>query len=88
MRFYHHLQKLLINYFFSQQVQSRCIQYPSQAQMKIRRVMVRMSDTAEYVGRMQKELFEVLDEARSRQELKRIEPRAREVAGRYRGRTG
>jgi len=56
--------------------------------MKIRRVMVRMSDTAEYVGRMQKELFEVLDEARSRQELKRIEPRAREVAGRYRGRTG
>ena len=46
-------------------------------------MMARKGDTPEYVRRMQKELFEVLDEARSREELKRIEPRAREGAGRY-----
>jgi len=52
--------------------------------MKIRGVMARKGDTPEYVRRMQKELFEVLAEAKSREELKRIEPRAREVARRYR----
>ena len=53
--------------------------------IKIRGVMARKGDTPEYVRRMQKELFEVLGEARSRVELRRIEPRAREVAERYRG---
>jgi DNA polymerase, archaea type len=52
--------------------------------MKIRGVMARKGDTPDYVRRMQKELFEVLAEARSREELKRIEPRAKEVARRYR----
>jgi len=52
--------------------------------MKIRGVMARKGDTPEYVRKMQKELFEVLGEARSRVELRRIEPRAREVAERYR----
>ena len=52
--------------------------------MKIRGVMARKRDAPEYVHRMQKELFTVLGEARSREELQRIEPRAREVAGRYR----
>jgi len=52
--------------------------------MKIRGVMARKGDTPEYVRRMQKELFEVLAEAKSWQDLQRIEPRAREVAGRYR----
>jgi hypothetical protein len=39
--------------------------------------------TSEYVRHMQKERFEALGEARSRKELCRIEPSAREVAGRY-----
>ena len=56
--------------------------------MKIRGVMARKGDTPEYVRRMQKELFEVLAEAKSREDLKRIELRAREVAGRYRDRLG
>jgi len=51
--------------------------------MKIRDVMARKGDTPEYVRRMQKELFEVLGEARSREELRRIEPKARGVARRY-----
>jgi len=52
--------------------------------MKIRGVMARKGDTPEYVRRMQKELFEVLAEAKNRQDLQRIESRAREVARRYR----
>jgi DNA polymerase I len=51
--------------------------------MKIRGVMARKGDTPEYVLRMQKELFEVLGEARSREELQRIKPKARGVARRY-----
>jgi len=51
--------------------------------MKIRGVMARKGDTPEYVRRMQKELFEVLGEARCREELRRIEPKARGVARRY-----
>jgi DNA polymerase, archaea type len=51
--------------------------------MKIRGVMARKGDTPEYVLRMQKELFEVLAEARGREELRRIEPKARGVASRY-----
>ena len=51
--------------------------------MKIRGVMARKGDTSEYVLRMQKELFVVLAEARCREELRRIEPKAREVRRRY-----
>ncbi len=51
--------------------------------MKIRGVMARKGDTPEYVLRMQKELFEVLAGARSREELRWIEPKAREVRRRY-----
>jgi len=46
--------------------------------MKIRGVMVRKGDTPEYVNKMQQEVFEVLAEARSLEELRRIEPKARE----------
>jgi DNA polymerase I len=51
--------------------------------MKIRGVMARKGDTPEYVRRMQQELFEVLAEARGLAELRRIEPKAREVRRRY-----
>ena len=51
--------------------------------MKIRGVMARKGDTPEYVLRMQKDLFEVLGEARSREELRGIEPKARGVARSY-----
>jgi len=52
--------------------------------MKIRGVMARKGDTPEYVRRMQQELFEVLGQARSREELQVVEPLAREIARRYR----
>jgi len=45
--------------------------------MKIRGVTARKGDTPEYVRRMQQEVFEVLAEARSREELQRIESKAR-----------
>jgi DNA polymerase I len=51
--------------------------------MKIRGVMARKGDTPEYVLRMQKELFEVLGEAKSREELRRVEPKAQRVYRRY-----
>ena len=51
--------------------------------MKIREVMARKGDTPEYVNKMQQEVFEVLAEARSLEDLKRIEPKAREVYRRY-----
>jgi DNA polymerase I len=51
--------------------------------VKIRGVMARKGDTPEYVRRMQQELFEVLGEARSLEELRRIEPKAQEVRRRY-----
>ena len=44
--------------------------------MKIRGVMARKGDTPEYVNKMQQEVFEVLTEARSLEDLKRIEPKA------------
>lgn len=44
--------------------------------MNIRGVMARKGDTPEYVCRMQKELFDVLAEARSQEELPRMEPKA------------
>ncbi len=51
--------------------------------MKIRGVMARKGDTPEYIRRMQQELFDVLGEARSREELRRVEPKAQEVYRRY-----
>jgi len=51
--------------------------------MKIRGVMARKGDTPDYVNKMQQEVFEVLAEARSQEDLRRIEPRAREVYRRY-----
>jgi DNA polymerase I len=51
--------------------------------MKIRGVMARKGDTPEYVSRMQQELFDVLAKARSLDELRMIEPMAREVREKY-----
>jgi DNA polymerase, archaea type len=51
--------------------------------MKIRGVMARKGDTPEYVRRMQQELFDVLAKARSLDELRMIEPAAREVCKKY-----
>jgi DNA polymerase I len=47
--------------------------------MKIRGVMARRGDTPEYVNKMQQEVFEVLAEAKSLEELRRMEPKARQV---------
>jgi len=55
----------------------------STGKMKIRGVMARKGDTPEYVRRMQEELFEVLSEARSLEELRWIEPKAQAVRRRY-----
>lgn len=52
--------------------------------MKIRGVMARKGDTPKYIKRMQEELFECLCEARSREELRRIEPKARGIYKKYR----
>ena len=51
--------------------------------MKIRGVMARKGDTPEYVNKMQHEVFEVLAEAKSLEDLKWIEPKARGVYRRY-----
>ena len=51
--------------------------------MKIQGVMARKGDTPEYVNKMQQEVFEVLAEAKSLEDLRRIEPRAREIYRRY-----
>jgi DNA polymerase I len=53
--------------------------------MKVRGVMARKGDTPEYVRRMQQELFDCLAEARSREELRGVEPKAQEIYWRYRG---
>ena len=47
-------------------------------------MIARKGDTPEYVRRMQQELFEVLGQARNREELHEVVPRAREIARRYR----
>ena len=47
--------------------------------MKIRRGMVRKGDTPDYVNKMQQEVFQVLAEAMSLEDLRRIEPKAGEV---------
>jgi DNA polymerase, archaea type len=51
--------------------------------MKIRGVMARKGDTPEYVRRMQQELFDVLAKARSKDELRMIEPTAKKVREKY-----
>jgi DNA polymerase I len=51
--------------------------------MKIQRVMARKGDTPEYVNKMQQEIFEVLAGARSLEDLRKIETKAREVYRRY-----
>jgi DNA polymerase I len=51
--------------------------------MKIRGVMDRKGDTPEYVRRMQQDLFDVLAKARGKDELRIIEPMAREVREKY-----
>jgi DNA polymerase I len=51
--------------------------------MKIRGVMARKGDTPEYVRRMQLDLFEVLAQARSRKELREVEPEAQEVREKF-----
>ncbi len=51
--------------------------------MKIRGVMARKGDTPEYVRRMQQEVFQVLGEAKSREELRRMEPKAQGVINGY-----
>ena len=55
----------------------------STGKMKIRGVMARKGDTPEYVNKMQRELFEILGQACSQEELQKIEPKAREVLRRY-----
>ena len=51
--------------------------------MKIRGVMARKGDTPEYVRKMQQELFDVLSKAKSRKELREVEPDAQEVREKY-----
>jgi DNA polymerase, archaea type len=51
--------------------------------MKIRGVMARKGDTPEYVRRMQQELFAILADTRSLDELRKIESMAREVREKY-----
>jgi DNA polymerase I len=51
--------------------------------MKIRGVMARKGDTPEYINKMQQELFDVLAEAKSLEELRMIEPMAKEFRERY-----
>jgi DNA polymerase I len=51
--------------------------------MKIRGVMARKGDTTEYVNKMQQEIFEVLAGARSLEDLRRVESKARGIYRRY-----
>ena len=51
--------------------------------MKIRGVMARKGDTPQYVCRMQQDLFDILAETRSQEDLFRIQPKAREIYSRY-----
>lgn len=47
--------------------------------MKIQGVMAHKGDTLEYINKMQQEVFEVLGEARSPENLREIESKARGV---------
>ena len=55
----------------------------STGKMKIRGATARKGDTPEYVNKMQQEVFDVLAEARSLEELRKMEPKAREVYTMY-----
>ena len=52
--------------------------------IKVRGVMARRGDTPAYVARMQKDIFELLAAASSREELQQAEPGARRIWERYR----
>lgn len=56
----------------------------STGKMKIRGVAARKGDTPEYIKRMQEEQFECLCEAKSLEELRWVEPRARGIYKKYR----
>ncbi|MGD0953580.1 MAG: hypothetical protein ABR985_14520 [Methanotrichaceae archaeon] len=51
--------------------------------MKVRGVMARKVTLRRYVNKMLQDVFEVLAETRSLEDLKRIEPKAREIYRRY-----
>ena len=51
--------------------------------IKIRGVMARKGDTPEYINNMQQEVFKVLVEARSLEDLRWIEPKARQIFRKY-----
>ena len=51
--------------------------------MKVRVVMDRMGYKPEYIRRMQQDLFDTLAKARGQDELRMIEPMAKEVRERY-----
>jgi DNA polymerase I len=51
--------------------------------MKIRGVMARKGDTPEYVNKMQQEVFQVLAEAKSLEDLRGKEPKARQIYKKY-----
>jgi DNA polymerase, archaea type len=51
--------------------------------MKIRGAMARKGDTPEYVNKMQHEVFEVLAEARSLEELQKLQPKAQKIYLKY-----
>jgi DNA polymerase I len=51
--------------------------------MKIRGVAARKGDTPEYICKMQQELFDILSQARSIEDLNTIEPKAQEVRSRF-----
>src|SRR5512137_1291694 len=51
--------------------------------MKIRGVMARKGDTPEYIRKMQQELFDVLSKAKSRRDLREVEPDNQEVREKY-----
>ena len=52
--------------------------------VKVRGVMARRGDTPPYVARMQKEIFQLLAEAASGEELQKAKPTARQIWERYR----
>jgi len=55
----------------------------SEGEVKIRGVMAKKMDTPAYVSRMQKELFDLLGEAKDSAELTALEGRARDIYQRY-----
>jgi DNA polymerase I len=58
---------------------NRCFGRLNTGKIKIYGAMARKGDTPEYINRMQQEVFEVLSEAKSLEDLRKIEPKAMEV---------